>query len=263
MATKVTNGLDLLNQRIVNVGNPSSDQDVATKAYVDAVARGLDWKDAVVAASTGNVTVATAPASIDGVTLAAGSRVLLKDQTTGSENGIYTYSATGSPLVRALDADSSAEVTAGMAVTVTGGTANADRLYVLTTDTAVTLGTTALTFVQVGAGGATYTAGNGLTLTGVDFNIGAGTGISVAADSVSIDTAIVPRKFSANVGNGSLTAIPITHNLANRDVHVEVYTNATPWDTVICDVERTDTNTVTLRFATAPASNAYRVVVIG
>jgi phage-related tail fiber protein len=265
MATKVTNGLDLQNQLIQNLADPSSNQDAATKAYVDAVARGLDWKASVRAASTGNVTVASAPASIDGVTLASGDRVLLKDQTTGSQNGIYTFSSAGAALVRALDADSSSEVTAGMAATVTEGTVNADRVYVLTTNDPITLGTTALAFVQVGSGGgSTYTAGNGLTESPAGtFNVGAGIGISVAADAVAIDTNVVARKFSANVGNGSLTSIAITHNLGTRDVTVEVFTNASPWDRVLCDVEHTDTNNVTLKFATAPASGAYRVVVVG
>ena len=69
-------------------------------------------------------------------------------------------------------------------------------------------------------------------------------------------------KYSANVGNGSLTSIAVTHSLGTRDVIVNVY-DAASYDTVECDIVRTDTNTVTLGFTTAPASNAYRVVIVG
>lgn len=262
MATKVTNGLDLQNQRVINTGDPSGAQDVATKAYVDAAARGINWKPSVRAASTGNLTIASPGATIDGVSMSAGDRFLAKDQSTGSQNGIYTWNGAASAATRTTDADTSAEVIAGMAVTVTEGTVNGDKVFILTTNNPITLGTTSLAFSALG-GSSSYTAGNGLTLTGSDFAVGAGTGISVAADAVSIDTSVVARKFAANVGDGSSTSIAITHSFGTRDVHVEVYTNASPWDTVICDVERTDANNVTLKFATAPASGAYRVVVVG
>ena len=264
MTIKVSNGLDLQNQRIQNIGDPSSAQDAASKNYVDNVARGLDWKQSVRAASTGNLNLASPGASIDGVSMSSGDRFLAKDQSTGSQNGIYVWNGAASAATRAVDADSSAEVTSGMAVTVTEGTVNADRVYVLTTNDPITLATTSLAFSQLGGGGGTYVAGNGLTETPAGtFNVGAGTGISVAADAVAIDTNVVPRKFAANVGDGSSTAITVTHNLGTRDVQVEVYTNASPWDTVLCEVIRPNTNDVTLTFATAPASGAYRVVVVG
>lgn len=266
MATKVANGLDLQSQRIESVGDPSSAQDAATKNYVDNVARGLDWKQSVRAASTGNVDIASAPSSIDGVTLTSGDRVLLKNQTTGSQNGIRIFTAASAALNRALDADSSAEVTSGMAATVTEGTANGDKVFVLTTNDPITLDTTALVFAEVGGGGGTtYTAGNGLTESpATTFNVGAGTGITVAADTVSIDTAVVARKFAANVGDGSSTSISVAHNLGTRDVVVQVRRAASPYDKIIVDdLADVDANHVELVFATAPASGAYRVTVVG
>lgn len=262
MATTVTNGLALAGQRIQNLGTPSVGTDAATRDYVDSVARGLDWKQSVRAASTGNLTLSGPGATIDGVTMAANDRFLAKDQTTGSQNGIYVWNGAAVAATRAVDADSSAEVTSGMAVTVTEGTANGDEVWILTTNDPITLDTTALALTQLGGGGAAYVAGNGLTESPAGtFNVGAGSGVIVSADAVAIDTAVVVRKFAANIGDGSATAITITHGFGTRDCVVEVFTNASPWDSVLCDVDRPNTNDVRLTFATAPASGAFRAVV--
>ena len=264
MATKVTNGLDLSSQRIINLGTPSSDADATTKAYVDSVARGLDWKNSVRAGSVGAVTLATPGATIDGVDLSSGDRVLLKDQVLASENGIYVWTGASAALDRSTDADSSDEVNSGLAVTITEGTVNAGQVYILTTADPISLDADDLDFTQLGGGGGTYTAGNGLTESPAgNFNVGEGTGIVVNANDVAIDPNVVMQRYAANVGNGSATAITVTHDLGTRDVNVQVYTNADPWDSVLCDVTRPTTATVTLTFATAPASGAYRVVVVG
>lgn len=262
MARRILNGLDLVNQRAINLADPSSAQDAATKNYVDAATRNVDWKASVRAGSTGNVSITSAPASIDGVTFAAGDRVLLKDQTTGSENGIYTFSAASSALTRANDADTSAKVTSGMAVTITEGTVNDNRVYLLITNDPITIGTTALVFTQLGAGSAAYTAGNGLSLSGQAFAVVAGSGIIADGTSTRVDTSVVARKYAANVGDGSATAITITHNLGTRDVTVSVH-DASTFDEVECDVNKATVNTVTLTFATAPAASAYRATIHG
>lgn len=259
MSRKVTNGLDLLNRPIDNVATPSADGQAANKGYVDALVRGLDWKQEVVAASTGNVTVAVPGTALDGVTLATGDRVLLKDQSTTTENGIYQWNGAATPLTRTLDADSGPELS-GSTVTVQRGTVNADRVYRVTADDPLTIGTTPVTFVQVGAASQAYTAGNGLTLTGQTLDVGAGTGITVGADTVAIDTSIVVRKFAASIGGA--TSNTVTHNLGTRDVQVTVFDNAT-FDEVLADIVHTDNNSVTVTFATAPAASAYRVVVQG
>ena len=113
-----------------------------------------------------------------------------------------------------------------------------------------------------GGGGEIVTAGAGLTKSGTTLDVGAGTGIVVGADTVSIDPAVVSRKYATAVGNGSLTSIPVTHNLGTRDVAVTVY-DAASYDEVLVDNVRTDVNTVTLGFATAPTTGQYRVVVVG
>lgn len=259
MTTKVMNGLDLQAQRIQNLGSPSAASDATTKDYVDGAIRGLDWKQEVVAASTGNIAITGPGLSIDGVTLAAGNRVLLKDQTAAAENGIWIFNGDLVAMTRALDADSGEELS-GATVTVQRGTANADKVYRVTADDPITIGTTAITLAQVGAGGTSYLAGNGLTLTGSTFDVGAGAGVLVEADAVGIDPAVVVRKFAANVPG--LASPAFTHGLGTRDVQVTVYDAAT-FAEVIVDSVRTDANTVTLNFAVAPAANEYRVVIQG
>lgn len=135
--------------RLTNVATPTTSTDAATKGYVDAVAAGLDWKASVRVATTVNITLSGAQ-TIDGVSVIAGDRVLVKNQSTGSQNGIYVVAA-GS-WSRAADADVSAEVTSGLCVTVTEGTANGNKVWALTTDDPITLGTTSLSFSQIGIG---------------------------------------------------------------------------------------------------------------
>lgn len=260
MAAKFMTGVDLQGNRAVNAADASAATDLVTLQQMQAFVRGLSWKESVRAASTGNVTLASPGTTLDGVTLAANDRVLLKNQTAGAENGIYVWTASGSALTRAADADSAAELL-GAAVTVREGTTNADKVFTQNTEP-ITLGTTALTWVQLGGAGTTYTNGNGLSLTGNTFAVlpKAGGGVLVDGTGVYLDTAVVGGFFAANIGNGSLTSIPVTHNLGSRDVSVTVY-NATTYEKVYPDIVMTDANNVTLTFGTAPASNAYRVFI--
>ena len=162
--------VDVNNSRISNVTDPTQAQDAATKAYVDAVKQALDIKDSVRVATTANITISTdlnVGDTIDGVTLADGDRVLVKDQSSGEENGIYIA---GSSPVRSADANSSAEVTAGLFVFVEEGTVNADNGFVLTTNDDITLDTTALTFVQF-SGAGQIVAGDALSKSGNTLNV--------------------------------------------------------------------------------------------
>jgi hypothetical protein len=137
---------------------------------------------------------------IDGVTLVEGDRVLLKDQSTASENGIYVAVASGAGAAsRATDADSSAEVTTGMFTFVSEGTVNADNGFVLTTNDTITLGTTGLTFVQF-SGAGQITAGFGLTKSGNTLDV-VGTADRITANNDSIDIA------STYVGQSTITTL--------------------------------------------------------
>ena len=183
-----TDGTTLSQARVATT--PSNANDAASKSYVDSTASGLDVKNSVRAATTGNGTLASAYANgqtIDGVALATNDRILIKDQTDASENGIYTVNASGAP-TRATDFDSDAEVTSGAFAFVEEGTVNADNGFVLSTNGAITVGTTNLAFTQFSGGGA-ITAGSGMTKTGNTLNVIGGDGIAAAADELAIDLA--------------------------------------------------------------------------
>ena len=143
---------------------------LVTKEYVDAVKVGLDFKDSVRVASTANVTISGPGAAIDGITLSSGDRVLLKNQSTASQNGIYVFNGAASALTRATDADADAEVTAGMFVFVEEGTVNADQGFVLTTDGTITVGSTSLSFTQF-SGAGQIVAGDAMTKTGNQLDV--------------------------------------------------------------------------------------------
>jgi hypothetical protein len=172
-------------RKLTNLADPTNAQDAATKAYVDAARSGLDVKDSVKVATTANITLSGAQ-TIDGVSVTTGDRVLVKDQTTALQNGIYVV-AVGS-WTRASDADSSAKVTPGLFTFVEEGTANSDTGWVLSTNAAVTLGTTALTFAQF-SGAGQLTAGAGLTKTGNTIDVGTANSNRIVVNADNIDLA--------------------------------------------------------------------------
>jgi hypothetical protein len=288
--------LSMAGFKLTSLGTPSADTDAANKGYVDSVAQGLDPKASVVAATTTNGTLATAFANgqvVDGVTLATTNRILIKNQTDATANGIYTVNASGAP-TRSTDMDNGTEFP-GAFVFVEQGTVNADTGWTCTNNSPVTLGSTNIVWTQF-SGAGTYTANNGVVLNGsvfsfapesgkglqtssngaaiklattsglnvaTDLAVGAGNGITVLTNTVAIDSAVVVSKYNASIGDGSATSYTVTHNLGTRDVQVTIYDNSSPYAEVIADVQHTTTNTITLLFSVAPTSNQYRVVVQG
>lgn len=216
--------------------DPVSALQPATKQYVDNVAAGLDPKGSVRVATTANITLSGVQ-TIDGVSVVAGNRVLVKNQTNAYENGIYIVAAGAWTL--APDANISSEITSGMYTYVEEGTTNGATGWVLTTTGAINLGTTALTFSQF-----------------------SGAGTTVDWSNVTNKPALV-SKYSANIGNGVLTSIPVTHNLNTMDVTITVREASAPYSVVFTDITVTGVNGITLDFAAAPTTNQYRVTVIG
>jgi hypothetical protein len=184
----MSGAIAMTSNKITGLGTPTDSTDAATKGYVDTAVVGIDWKASVRAATTLNLDISADLENgdvVDGVTLATGDRVLVKDQSTGSQNGIYIVSASGAAS-RSTDADSATELTANFAVFVEEGTVNADSGFTLTNNGAITIGTTDLVFTQF-TGLGQVTAGDGLSKTGNTLNVTAGTGISITGDAVTND----------------------------------------------------------------------------
>ena len=185
---------------VVLAADPLTSLGAATKQYVDAVAQGLHVHASAATATTVNINLSSPPAAIDGVTLTDTMRVLVKDQSTTSQNGIYVYSTSTGQLSRASDFDSAAEIDGGDFVFVTGGTINNDTGWVQT-ETVITIGTDPIIFTQF-SGAGTYTAGTGLSLTGSQFantgvlsvngNSGTITGIATLASPTFTGTPLAP-----------------------------------------------------------------------
>ncbi len=228
------------------------------QTQVSNAAAGIDAKESVRIASTANLTLSGLTA-IDGVTPVAGNRILAKNQTTASANGVYVAAA--GAWTRATDADGTGELTPGAFWYVEEGTANGKTQWRIENTGTIVVGTTAITINQFGGAGTSYTASNGVALVANDFRavVVASGGLTVGASGLAIDTTIVARKFSALIA-GSTTAT-VTHNLGTQDVIVSVR-DATTNEVVLADVVANGTNTVTVATATG-AANAWRVTVVG
>jgi hypothetical protein len=196
----------------VSVNTPTSDSHAATKGYVDGIAQGLNWKESVRAATTANITLSGAQ-TIDGVSIVAEDRVLVKDQSTASENGIYVAKA-GS-WVRADDMNAADEFS-GAAIFIQEGTANADTGYVCTNNGDVTVGTTAIAFTQF-TGAGQLSAGNGIDITNSTISVDLdGTSLTSGANGLKIssagvgtteiaDTSVTNDKLAGSIANSKLS----------------------------------------------------------
>ena len=255
--------------KLTNLAGPVASTDAVNLQYLSTFLQGITWKNSCRCATTANVTL-SGNQTLDGVATATGDRVLVKNQTNPAENGIYQTAVGAWP--RAIDADAEPELL-NAAVFIQAGTINADQAWVQTTNAPITVGTTALTWVQFGAATA-YVAGLGLTLTGTTFDVGAGVGITVAADTIAVDQAVIAsrsyvdtavaaaaRKFAAAL-TGTASPETVTHNLNTRDVHVAVYNGATPYTAVEIDWDAATVNAITVRY-NPNLGAGYRVVVLG
>ena len=221
-----TGTVDLNSSRITSVSDPTGAQDAATKAYVDATKSGLDVKDSVRIGTTAALSTSTYSNGSSGVgatitcdsnegindsdglgqsvTLIATNRVLVMNQGTAAQNGIYTVTTVGSGtaawvLTRATDSDTASEITGGTFTFVEEGT-NADNGYVFTHDGSPTMGSTSLSVSQF-SGAGQITAGAGMTKSGNTLNvIGTADKITVAADAVTIATGYIGQSSITTLG---------------------------------------------------------------
>jgi hypothetical protein len=265
-----TASLNLNSQKIISLADPTAATDGANKQYVDNLVSGLSWKESCRIGSTANLGLSGLTA-IDGVTPSANDRVLVKNQTTASANGIYLAAA--GAWSRATDADAAAEIN-GMAVFIEEGTTLADTAWVCTTNAPITLGSTNLAFAQFSGGGA-VTAGAGLLQNANAFDFVTGdTSLTVSADSVIVNTGVIAtvasvttavtgmvKKFAAAL-TGTSSPETVTHNLNTRDIMLDVYNGATPYTAVEVDWDATTVNTAVIRYVPNLGAG-YRVVVMG
>lgn len=249
--------------RPTNIPNPVSSGDAANKSYVDAAIEGISWKDAVRAASTANLTLSGPGATIDGVTMATSDRVLLKNQTTGSQNGIYVWTGAATPMTRAADASTFAELE-GAVVIVEEGTANIGTSWRQTAiNGTIDTDPVAFTAFLTGAAAASESAA-GIAEIATQTEVDSGNDDQRFVTSLKLKASKhFTKPFSQDLGDNSATSFNIDHNFNTRDVIVTVRKNSGNYDDVIADVTRPSVNRVTVTFAVAPTAAQYRATVIG
>jgi hypothetical protein len=292
--------LDADNNKVTNLADPVDAQDAANKRYVDSAVAGLNWKQSVNLLATSNiadltdittVTIDSHVVDVDQI----GYRVLLTGQSTDSENGIYqVVAATGSNIsfTRTTDADTYTELV-GASVFVVEGTVYGSTSWVQSNHYLTDF--TSQEWVQF-SGQGTYVGSNSIELdgniinakvntaaglaidsngikvttgNGIEFDgsghvaINSGTGFDISSGSLEFATGYGVRKYSVSIGDGSATSYTVTHSLNTRDVTARVYEVASPYAEVEVDVEHTTTDTLTIKFSSAPTSDQYRVVVVG
>lgn len=263
MATKLVNtDLDFGNaSRITGLLDGAAPQDAATVAQLNAAIEGISWKDSVRVATAANVNLTAPGATVDGITMVAGDRMLVRSQTAAAENGIYIWNGAAAPAVRSADANTANELEQAV-VTVEEGTS-----------AATTFRQTALNFV-LGTGAVAWASFGSSSPSASESTAGL---IEIASqpetDAGTDDQrAVTPsklagwsgraRRYGATFGDGSATSFVITHNLNTLDTVVLVKETGGNKREVECEIRETTVNSITLLFNAAPASNSLRAVVI-
>jgi hypothetical protein len=260
--------INLNGHTLTNLATPNAAGQAAEYSWVlnqlSSVAAGIkSIKDPVRVLFSTNQVLSGLPttANADNVTLAAGDRVLLNGQATASQNGIWLVQ-TGA-WTRPDDFNETSDIFSGTEVLVNEGTTYNGSVWRITTTGTITFGTTDINWTQVNKLN-TYTNGNGLTLTGMQFSVQTvvGGGIISTASGIQVDTAVVARKYPFSMGDGSATSIVITHGLGTTDIDVTTRIAATNAP-IELDWAATNANQVTFTFTSAPAANAFRGLITG
>ena len=263
MARKFFTDIDLQSaSKVINVPTPTAAGDAVPKSYVDSAVEGLAWKDSARVGTQSNINLSSPGSTVDGITMASQDRVLVRNQSTQSQNGIYVWNGASTAMTRSLDASTFAELEQAI-ITVEEGTDAGTTWRQTQINGVIDTNNVIFTSFAAAAPAASETTA-GIAELATQAEVDAGT------DDLRIVTPLKLatwsgrlRKVSTSVGDGSATSYVVTHNLNTRDVIIRVFPNSGEYDDVEVDVQRTSTTTATLVFATAPTSNAYRVVVLG
>jgi len=259
MALDIQRTLDFGNARkIINLPDGTNAQDPVTFAQLSSAIEGLKNKDPARVSTQSNINLATPGATIDGVTLISGNRVLVRSQTAGAENGLYIFNGSAAAMTRSLDASTFTELENAL-VPIAEGTDTTKNFR--QTVTGGTLNTTTITWTAFGTGAtAASESTSGILKLATQVLTDGGTDDLTAVTPLKLKTSIYgTRKYDATIGDGTATSYTIAHNLGTRDIQVQISRNSGNYDTVLAEIQRTSTNSITILFDTAPAANAYRV----
>ena len=246
----------------INVAAGTAAGELVTYEQLNAAIEGLAWKDNARVASTVNLTIVTPGATIDAVTMASGDRVLVKNQTTQSENGIYIWNGAATAMTRSPDADNFNELESAV-VTVDEGTAGAATTWRQTQVNGVIATNNVIWSAFGTAAPAATETQSGIAELATQAETDAGT------DDLRIVTPLKLKTFSGRAlryatdfGDGSATSYVITHNLNTLDVEVTVRENAGSKRQAIVEVQHTSVNSVTILVDVAPTAAALRAIVV-
>ena len=262
MAKPQNADLDMQNAaRLLNLPAPATANEPARLADVQNAIEGLAWKDDVRVSTQGNLSIASPGTAIDGVTMALNERVLVRFQTTASENGLYVWNGAAVPLTRAPDANAAAELRSAV-TTVTEGTSAGTTWR--STAVVTTLGTDPVTWGPFNAGAsAATTSTSGTVRLATQAEVDAGTDATIAVTPATLAGAAGRKlKFASLIGDGSATQIDVTHNFGTFDVIPSVQLATSTRDEVGFEFQRFSANLGRFKFASAPAANAYRIVLL-